>query len=91
MDAIYFGTPTIVNNQPLFSDNVSDAWTKETERFFVRDLCKRVEAQRFKLIVSGLGSGDISPGERLEDMGGGKIVCYKDFGHFQDWVLMREL
>jgi hypothetical protein len=38
-----------------------------------------------------LGSGDISPEERIKDMGGGKIACFKDFGQFQDWVIVRDL
>jgi hypothetical protein len=49
------------------------------------------EELKYKKIISGLGSGDISPEERIEDMGGGRIVAYKDFGTFQDWVIMRKI
>lgn len=90
-DALYFGTPTIVNDRPLFWEGVSNEWTKEKEREFVRTICDRAYSFGYRRIISGLGSGDISPEERLQDMGGGKIVCYKDFGSFQDWVLRRDL
>jgi hypothetical protein len=88
-EAVYFGTPTIVNDKPLFPE--SGWWNKNHERVYVRDLCREVKDKGYKRIVSGLGSGDISVDERLEDMGGGKIACFKDFGEFQDWVLVREL
>lgn len=88
-DSVYFGTPTIVNDRSLFEPD--SGWTKKEERKFVKRLCSEVENRGCRRIVSGLGSGDISVDERLEDMGGGRIVCFKDFGEFQDWVLVRDL
>ena len=49
------------------------------------------EKYDLKVMVTGLGSGDISVDERLEDMGGGTVVSYKHFGLFEDWVLCRTL
>jgi hypothetical protein len=89
-DSIYFGTPTIVNGRPLF-DIDSYEWNKTSERGWVRRICRMAEELKYKKIISGLGSGDISPEERIEDMGGGRIVAYKDFGTFQDWVIMRKI
>lgn len=96
IDAVYFGTPTIVNDKLLFACPESwwapeFPWTKNNERQFVKDLCDNMELIGCRRIVSGLGSGDISVEERLEDMGGGRVVCFKDFGEFQDWVLVRDL
>lgn len=87
--SLYFGTPTIVNGRNLFPEE--EEWTKEKERKLVREMVAQAEALNYTLIVSGLGSGDISVDERLVDMGGGRIVCYKDFGDFQDWILERRL
>ena len=91
-DALYFGTPTIVDDRPLWAhDRLRFGWTKHRERIYVREICKLAERASYKRIISGLGSGDISPEERISDMGGGKIVCFKDFGLFQDWVIVRDL
>lgn len=90
-DTVYFGTPTIVNDAPLFARGVPvyigfgrrpvwcpKEWTKETERLAVRAL--RTEADVHGLrIVCGLGSGDISVDERLADIGGGNVAAYKAF------------
>jgi hypothetical protein len=89
IDAVYFGTPTIVNDTALFPDSVQGTWYKDRERKVVRTICGAAIDAGAKLILSGLGSGDISPEERLADMGGGKIICMKDFGDFKDWVLAR--
>lgn len=92
--AIYFGTPTIVNDVPLFPLEPSAqkaVWTKDQERAYVTWLCEAARGCGFARIISGLGSGDISPEERASDMGGAKVVCMKDFGLFQDWVLVKDL
>lgn len=91
VDAVYFGTPTIVDNQALFPDSVEGVWYKERERTVVRRICKNAILGGVSMIVSGLGSGDIDTDERLADMGGGRIVAMKDFGEFKDWVLVRRL
>lgn len=93
-DVVYLGTPTIVNDTPLFSDSVPSfdySWTKQSERWMVRSVCGESERAGYKLIVTGLGSGDISVEERLADMGGGEVVCFKKFETFSDWILVREI
>lgn len=94
-DVLYFGTPTILGDRPLFLTDVSvfkaEAWTKNFERQLVRYLCKIAQAANYKLIVSGLGSGDISTDERIKDMSGGKIICYKNFGQFEDWIISKHI
>lgn len=94
--ALYFGTPTIVDDKPLFQmphggkgDQIE--WNKEAERKVVRSLCYVAESAGLRCIISGLGSGDISVEERLEDMGGGEVVTMKKFDGFMDWVLCRKL
>lgn len=88
--AVYFGTPTIVNDEVLFPLG-DEEWTKEKERETVCAICAQCEAAGFMRIVSGLGSGDISVEERLEDMGGGSVVAVKHFDDFTDWVLQRDI
>lgn len=93
---LYFGTPTIVNDKPLFNipaggKSAQVTWTKSAERSVVRSLCYLAEQAGFRLIISGLGSGDISVEERLEDMEGGEVVTMKKFDGFTDWVLCRKL
>ena len=89
---VYFGTPTIVNDKPLFPDTILfGSWTKEKERDTVRQICAVAIAHNYRAIISGLGSGDISVEERLEDMGGGEVVAMKKFDGFTDWVLARVL
>ena len=87
--AVYFGTPTIVDNTNLFPDNDTDVkWTKKKEREAVRAIMKACKEAGYIQAISGLGSGDISLEERMEDMGpGAKLICYKDFGVFEDWVI----
>ncbi len=101
-DAVYFGTPTIVNGTPLFPETAGCITSKSLERRTVRDLCtdsmvKRTGLQR---IVCGLGTGDISVEERLEDVGpGSKVVVEKNFydptpgqeEHFTDWIIARRI
>lgn len=99
--ALYFGTPTIMNDQPLFPAYVKTnegnsvgtvgKWDKETERNVVRALIMDAEHFDYRIVISGLGTGDISVDERLADIGGGKVVAYKDFGLFEDWLIVREL
>lgn len=95
-DAAYWGTPTVVNDKALFKDSVAvneevDVWTKEHERACTRMYTAACVDNGLSVIVTGLGSGDISPKERIEDMGGGHVVSHKFFGEFEDWVIMRRL
>lgn len=95
IDALYFGTPTIANNKILFPsslrDNRHNLWNASYERMVVRSLVAHALSSGAKLIVSGLGSGDITPTERISDMGGGRIVCKKDFIDFFDYVIVRNI
>lgn len=87
-EVLYFGTPTIVDDQPLFNDTEnSKNWNKFNERKFVTWLCASAKRKGYKKIISGLGSGDISVQERIQDMGGGRIICYKKFDDFEDWII----
>lgn len=93
-DAVYFGTPTIVDNKALFPESApipASRWNKALERIVVRDLVFIAQDIGCQRIISGLGSGDISVEERLEDMGGGTVVTMKRFEDFTDWVLARDL
>jgi len=96
-DAVYWGTPTIVGNKALFPKCLQpgvDAsyWTKERERHLTRAWVEKAEQFKLKVIVTGLGTGDISPVERMSDMGkGATVVSYKVFGEFSDWVICRRL
>lgn len=95
-DAVYFGTPTIVNDRRLFQgpaapDAPAGGWTKQSERETVQAIVAWAAKRNAKRIVSGLGSGDITLDERLQDMGGGTLAAYKDFGNFEDWVLRRDM
>ncbi len=90
--SVYMGTPTIVSGRPLFPHGASADWSKADERAFVRGVVKSAEAtSRCKRIVTGLGTGDVLPHERIEDMGGGSVVCSKSFGDFGDFVIVRDL
>jgi hypothetical protein len=105
IDAVYFGTPTIVGDKPLFDmtwweDSSHPGgpfywrpqdWTKKSERESARHIAEQAIKQGAKLIVSGLGTGDISVEQRLEDMGGGDVIAYKQFNGFEDWVLARRI
>lgn len=89
-DVLYFGTPTIVNGRALFPD--PEQWSVDRERRIVRSLCSQATALRYRQIISGLGSGDISVDDRLADMGAGsRVVAHKVFECFEDWVLERRL
>lgn len=88
-EVVYFGTPTIVGGKALFPS--SEDWTKEKEREVVRIIVERCAGRGYYRIISGLGSGDISLEERLNDMGGGKVVAVKYFDGFTDWVIVRNL
>jgi len=93
-DGVYWGTPTIVGGHVLFPKSVEagddeKAWDVPTERKVTRFYTSAAIQAGIKVIVTGLGSGDITPEQRLADMGGGQIVSYKVFGDFQDWVLCR--
>lgn len=95
-DAIYWGTPTIVQDKVLFPECLHDpseasGWNVAVERYSSVTLTRLAEKRLAKRIITGLGSGDITPHMRLHDMGGGRIVSYKHFGHFEDWVIVRDL
>ena len=97
-DTIYLGTPTIVNDSILFPDSIKDVkkcdieWNKANEREFVKNICTKCEKEKYRTIVTGLGQGDISIEERMEDMGANtEIVCFKQFDGFYDFVLKRKL
>mgnify|MGYP003627494150 CR=1 FL=1 len=90
-DAVYFGTPTIVDGQCLFTKETFYDWDAEVEMQYVRQLVAACEANRYTTIVSGLGSGDITVEQRVAAMGGGDVVAYKHFGQFEDWVIARFL
>ena len=92
MEAVYFGTPTIVDGEPLFQHSGTAGWDVQRERAWVR-LCvaQCIASGNVQTIVCGLGSGDITPAQRIEDLGGGRVVAYKHFGEFEDWVIKREL
>ena len=98
--AVYFGTPTIVDGKALFPAQLKveahkigtvGKWDKDTERNVVRAIVDEAERFDYRIIISGLGTGDISVEERLDDMGGGRVVCFKHFAGFTDHVLVREL
>jgi len=95
-DAVYWGTPTVVDDKALFPDCLedpgeADKWTKERERTVSKYLTAKAEAGNVIKIVTGLGTGDISVNERIEDMGGGRVVSHKHFDDFEDWVIMRRI
>lgn len=95
-DAVYWGTPTVVDNKALFpkslrAGEIPENWTVEHERLMSKHWTSLAEEYKLKVIVTGLGTGDISALQRLEDMGGGQVVSYKVFGDFSDWVLCRWL
>ena len=92
--AMYFGTPTIVDGQPLFVEDAGVIHTKDIERHTVRQLCSDyvVEASGLQRIVCGLGLGDITVDERLDDVGkGAEVVTMKKFDEFTDWIIAREI
>lgn len=91
IDAMYLGTPTIVDGKPLFPETAGRVMTKEAERALVKSLQATATLRGAKRIVTGLGSGDISLGERVEDMGGGRMVVEKRFDEFIDWVIVRDI
>jgi hypothetical protein len=100
IDGLYLGTPTIVDDKPLFPASADPfiVWTKMVERHMVRSYITRAESRGVCRVVTGLGSGDITAEERRSDMGPGtKVAAYKRFvdverGHeFADWVLVRDV
>lgn len=95
-DGLYLGTPTIVDDAPLFGPPDAPPlsgthWTKQAERRTVRGYCAAAREAGYRIIVTGLGSGEVTLEERVADMGDGTVVAaYKHFGHFEDWVLVWE-
>lgn len=95
IDSLYLGTPTIVAGKKLFPDSARGVWNKRIERGVVRSLCTEAEKKKARVIITGLGSGDITIGNRCADMtlpgwSRPKAICMKDFGTFVDWVLLTE-
>jgi hypothetical protein len=88
IDAVYFGVPTIVDNKALFGQ---PDYTVERARLEARLVTQKAIECGAKLIVSGLGSGDISVDDRIADMGTGMVVAYKKFDTFEDWIICRWL
>lgn len=92
-DALYFGTPTIVDGKKLFENSAPGHWNAERERSTVRDMCAYASSiPTFRVIVSGLGSGDVTWSDRMQDMNlpgwaYPQVAAFKDFGHFKDWVI----
>lgn len=91
IDGAYFGVPTVVSGAALFG---AEGWTVERARAAARQVTTEAFACGARVVVSGLGSGDISEEERRDDMRGSvdgpvKVVAYKDFGDFQDWVVAK--
>lgn len=96
-DALYFGTPTILYGRKLFDESAEGEWNVQTEYAEARSLCMIADAMRScTLIVSGLGTGDVSSHDRrramrLEGWSAPRLVCWKDFGEFEDslFITMR--
>ena len=92
IDALYFGTPTIVNDTLLFPGQFNGGWTKEIERTVAKLLCNRAIRHGCHCIVSGLGSGDITTNERMQDIRASSgliphVVAVKHFIGFDDTVI----
>lgn len=90
-DVLYFGTPTIVNDRPLFPVLWEKGWNRKRELQVVHSLCETAIERGCKKIISGLGSGDILLDERILAMGGGTVVSWKKFVGFEDWIILREV
>lgn len=97
-DAVYFGTPTIVDGQLLFPDSVmgpepTGGWNAATERMLVRKLCMELPDD-CRLVLSGLGSGDITYDQRFQDLCtlvtkgfmSPQLICMKKFEDFSDYL-----
>lgn len=87
-DGLYFGTPTIDGGEFVFPGEMSHEWDRESEMAYVSELCSAAVVLGVRVIVSGLGSGDVSVADRITSMGGGRIASFKDFGEFKDWVIV---
>lgn len=93
-EATYLGTPTIVNNKKLFANSAEGEWTVSKERATMRRICKAAAEQpNMRVIITGLGSGDILPLDRKADMnqaGWTPPICYctKMFDSFTDWLFI---
>ncbi len=92
IDALYFGTPTIVDNMLLFPRQFAGKWTKNIERRVVKSLCNRAIRHGCYCIVCGLGEGDITADERISDIQMSSrltpnVVSIKKFIGFNDIVI----
>jgi hypothetical protein len=95
-DALYFGTPTIVKGKKLFENSAEGDWDMKREQSEVRALCALAYCAKARLIISGLGSGDIPVSQRCRDMQlpgwrWPQVVVEKNFDNFQDWVIATEI
>lgn len=95
IDSLYLGTPTIVANRKLFRESAPGTWNKRVERTIVRSFCREAAEFGARLIITGLGSGDVTVHNRCADMKlpgwkDPRVICMKDFGIFTDWVLLTE-
>jgi hypothetical protein len=95
VDSLYLGTPTIVANKKLFPDSAPGEWTKLRERKVMRGCCASAAEIGAQVIITGLGSGDITVKNRIADMtlpgwSEPRVICMKDFGEFTDWLLFTE-
>jgi hypothetical protein len=88
-DGAYFGTPTLLDGRPLFP-GWDASWTKERERQWVLDFVAACRVAGIQRIVAGLGSGDVTPAERLADLGGGTMIGFKQFRGFADYLFVRD-
>lgn len=91
-DALYFGTPTIVDGKALFPDSDPHEWNVGKEAAIARDLCSMANrTKECRLIISGLGSGDVSAEARVDCMkldgwSRPRMVAWKLFSGFEDSV-----
>ena len=88
-DAVYFGTPTLVDGVPLFPSTVSEseAWSVSREREVVRQILFDARRAGAVLALAGWGSGDVSLAARTADLqvaGIARLLCMKRFLGFMD-------
>lgn len=87
-DGCYFGTPTIIDGCSLFAEDLQ--WSLVEERSWVQMRSTMLRSLGYRRIVCGLGSGDISVDDRIDDLrdfGRCEVVAYKNFRGFEDWVI----
>ncbi len=95
VDALYLGTPTIVDDKVLFPETTYLNWHASDERETVRARCIAAKKAGARLIITGLGSGDIKVRERRCDMSVAgfdypRVVLKKKFSDFTDWLIVSK-